>query len=126
MRLTQRKLASISPERAAADPRPRLPSSPAAHAPLAMIGIGATAVAASAAAAVVVVSAGPASAFAGWTATPASVSGTALAQARKVCGDVPATDVLTSESRGPFVAIVFEQKDAPWQCITRGIQRTDA
>ncbi|HEX3618078.1 MAG TPA: hypothetical protein VHU61_16160 [Solirubrobacteraceae bacterium] len=84
------------------------------------IGVSATAVAAGAAAAIVLVSAGPTPALAGWTATPASVSAGPLTQARKVCGDVPATGVLTSESRGPFVAIVFDREDAPWQCITRG------
>jgi len=68
----------------------------------------------------VLLSSGTTVAFAGWTPVPALVSTGALAQARNVCGDVPSADVLASEARGPFVAIVFDRAGAPWQCITRG------
>jgi hypothetical protein len=78
------------------------------------------ALAAAATAAVLALSGGTPLAFAGWTATPSPATPTAVAAARIACGHVPATDVLVSEARGPYTAIVFVRGDRPWQCVVEG------
>jgi hypothetical protein len=77
-------------------------------------------IAACAAAALLLLSSGTTNAFAGWTAQPMLASANALAQARAVCGDVPARNVIGSEARGPFVAIVYTRASSPWACVSHG------
>lgn len=59
-------------------------------------------------------------AFAGWTATPSPASAAAVEAARSACGHAAASDVLASEARGPYTAIVFLKRDRPWQCVVKG------
>lgn len=65
-------------------------------------------------------SSGTPQAFAGWTATPAPASASSITAARRACGQVPASDVLASEARGPYTAIVFVIADKPRQCVVDG------
>lgn len=84
--------------------------------------IGATAggIAAAATAAVLSLTAGTQVAFAGWTATPSTASAASVTATRTACGHVAAADVLASEARGPYTAIVFLRGDRPWQCVAKG------
>jgi hypothetical protein len=59
-------------------------------------------------------------AFAGWTATPAVASVSVVTAARRACGHVPASDILASEARGPYTAIVFVSAGKPRQCVVEG------
>ena len=77
-------------------------------------------IAAALVAVVLLLSSGTTVAFAGWTSTPSVPTHAALTQARAACGNVPSTEVVADESRGPFTAIVYLRAATPWQCVTRG------
>jgi hypothetical protein len=64
-------------------------------------------------------SSGTPDAFAGWTAVPAVATAPELGQAEAVCGNVSANEVLASEARGSYVAIVYTLNSSPWECVTR-------
>jgi hypothetical protein len=69
---------------------------------------------------VAALSTGATSAFAGWTPVPAPATPAAVVQARTTCADVPAADVVASEARGPYTAIVYTRNGKPWQCVVKG------
>jgi hypothetical protein len=81
---------------------------------------GALALAAVAGIAIALLSTGTTAAFAGWTATPSAPTAGALAAARTACGNVPTTDVLAADARGPYTAIAFTRAGKPWQCVVKG------
>jgi hypothetical protein len=114
------RLVSVSPSVVArvcaTDYRPkrhRLPGLPA-------LGGGVSVAAAGVVAAVLLLSSGTNTAFAGWTSQPTRPTAAAVRQARAVCGAVPADDLLASEARGPYVAIVYTRNPSPWECVTHG------
>lgn len=71
---------------------------------------------------VAALSTGASSAFAGWTPVPAPATPAAVASARATCTDVPAAEVVASETRGPYTAIVYTRDGNPWQCVVKGGQ----
>jgi hypothetical protein len=71
-------------------------------------------------AAVLLLSTGTPAAFAGWTAVPSPPTAAALAAAQAACGNVPSTDMLAAEARGPYTALTFNRDDKRWQCIAKG------
>jgi hypothetical protein len=87
---------------------------------LARIGALGTSLAAAVVAAVLLLSSGTTAAFAGWTAVPATPSAAATKAARAACGLVTSREVLASDQRGPYTAIVYERGGEPTECITKG------
>jgi hypothetical protein len=69
---------------------------------------------------VAALSTGATSAFAGWTPVPQQATVAAIAKARGACNQVPAGNVVASESRGPYTAIVYTRDGNPWQCVSEG------
>jgi hypothetical protein len=84
------------------------------------LGGGISVAAAGIVAAVLLLSSGTNAAFAGWTPRPTRPTAAAVRQARAVCRAVPADKVLTSEGRGPYVAIVYTRNGSPWECVSHG------
>lgn len=86
----------------------------------ARIGVLGTSLAAVVVAAILLLSSGTTAAFAGWTADPTTTSAAAIKAARAACRVVASRDVLASDQRGPYTAIVYERGGEPTECITMG------